>query len=473
VPSLRWLTLALALIAVAPAPAAARGMEHRLPVDGVVLRGFEPPATTYGPGHRGVDLAAPRGAPVRASAAGDVRFAGPVAGTVWVTVDHGAGIVTSYGPLADAAVATGDRVGRGTPLGDVRGPPHGEGPSALHWSARRDGRYVDPLGLLDPGPTAWTVTLVGPGEWWTSDRPAGPTPYARWDGSHRLGLVPPSRIADGPGWATAPNPNHVVGIAGLTSATGEPPLDLTHLGYDAADVSQMSYADDAVYGPEDTWQTVDASARRLREHLRARWAAEPGRGVDLVGHSLGGVVAVHYLLAYHDPLDPTLPPIGHVATIASPLEGADLASAVLDVERTGRGRAATGAVAALLPGVPADRPVIDDLAVASPLVEQLAVRWRAAVDDPWASPLATGTRLLTLGAEVDLVVPEHRSDLPDAAHVVLPGGHDGVRRTEAARWVLRAFLSDAPLPGEAGGIGHRVSHVVGWSERAVAHALTP
>ncbi|MGJ3561032.1 peptidoglycan DD-metalloendopeptidase family protein [Streptomyces sp. INA 01156] len=45
-----------------------------------VLRGWEPPETRYGRGHRGVDLAAAPGTPVRAVAAGRVSYAGRVAG---------------------------------------------------------------------------------------------------------------------------------------------------------------------------------------------------------------------------------------------------------------------------------------------------------------------------------------------------------------------------------------------------------
>ena len=111
------------------------------PVPGQVLARFDAPSR-YGPGHRGVDLAAPLGSPVHAAAAGRVTFAGRVVGAAWVTVDHGA-LRTTVGPLATVQVRRGDRVGRGTVLGSS-GRAHGR--AAVHWSARRGDTYVDPLG---------------------------------------------------------------------------------------------------------------------------------------------------------------------------------------------------------------------------------------------------------------------------------------------------------------------------------------
>lgn len=461
----------LALLVAAPPTAASAGRPHHVaPVPGQVLRPFAPPATTYGAGHRGVDLAAAPGSPVRASAAGVVRFAGPVAGSGWVTVDHGAGLLTSYGPLRAIVVAAGAGVARSDVLGETRGEAHPGSSSSLHWSARRDGVYIDPLRLLAADPAGLTASLDGEGEWWASSRPALPR-YDDWDGTHRLGLVPASPVATGPGWVTPPNANHVIGIAGLGTRTGEPPLDLTHLGYADGDVSQFSYAGARPYAPDDTWREVDAAARALEETLRRRWAEHPGQAVDLVGHSLGGLVALHYLLVHHDPLDPTLPPIGHVATIASPLEGADLASAVVAARRHARGLVVTDLAGRLVPELDPGAPVVADLATDSAVVRGLARRWSTATADPWTGPLATGTRVLTLGADGDLVVPVHRSDLPGAEHAVLPGSHDSVRDTEAARWVLRAFLADRPVPAEGGGLGHLVSHVVGWAERRAVEAV--
>ncbi|WP_437059767.1 murein hydrolase activator EnvC family protein [Streptomyces sp. enrichment culture] len=117
-----------------------------------VLRGWEPPATPYGPGHRGVDLAAAGGVPVRAVAAGRVSFAGRVAGRGVVSVElTGTGeppLRTTYEPVR-ASVRKGDRVGAGQVLGAVE--PAGSHCSAcLHWGLLRGDTYLDPLSLLPP-----------------------------------------------------------------------------------------------------------------------------------------------------------------------------------------------------------------------------------------------------------------------------------------------------------------------------------
>lgn len=123
------------------------------PVGGEVVAGFDPPASTYGAGHRGVDLAAGPGEEVRAVMAGTVSFAGEVAGAGWVTLDHGGGLETTYGILAERRVASGERVAAGDVLGVL-------GPDADHldWGARQHGAYVDPLALLG----RWEVHLLQP-----------------------------------------------------------------------------------------------------------------------------------------------------------------------------------------------------------------------------------------------------------------------------------------------------------------------
>ena len=113
------------------------------PVAGRVKRSFRPPATRYGAGHRGVDLAAQAGEPVVAALGGTVTFAGAVAGIPWVTVDHGGGLRTTYGPVAPRVVGASDVVAAGEVLGFLAA-----GGTHLDWGARLGGEYIDPLSLL-------------------------------------------------------------------------------------------------------------------------------------------------------------------------------------------------------------------------------------------------------------------------------------------------------------------------------------
>ncbi|MBD8060776.1 M23 family metallopeptidase [Oceanitalea stevensii] len=116
---------------------------------GEVVRPFSAPPERWSAGHRGVDLALPVGADVRAAGDGVVAFAGRVAGRGVVSVDHADGLRTTYEPVAAATrrgaqVAAGQVVGVLEPLGH-----HCPDEPCLHWGARR-GRddYVDPLTLL-------------------------------------------------------------------------------------------------------------------------------------------------------------------------------------------------------------------------------------------------------------------------------------------------------------------------------------
>jgi murein DD-endopeptidase MepM/ murein hydrolase activator NlpD len=128
------------------------GTGYVLPVPGAasVLTPFQAPASRYGPGHRGVDLAASVAGQVFAAGAGVVAYAGPVAGRGVVSIDHPAGIRTTYEPVA-ALVRAGDRVVAGQLIGTLQaGHPSCAPSSCLHWGARLpDGSYLDPMGLLD------------------------------------------------------------------------------------------------------------------------------------------------------------------------------------------------------------------------------------------------------------------------------------------------------------------------------------
>ena len=113
-----------------------------------VVRGYQPPDTPYGPGHRGVDLAADAGTPVLAADAGVVVYAGLVAGIPVISVDHDGGLRTTYEPVA-TTVAVGAQVHRGEQLGLLRaGHPGCPAAACLHWGALLNGAYVNPLSYV-------------------------------------------------------------------------------------------------------------------------------------------------------------------------------------------------------------------------------------------------------------------------------------------------------------------------------------
>lgn len=116
-----------------------------------VLRRFDPPPEPWLAGHRGVDLGAAEGAPVRAAGAGVVVHAGPLAGRGVVSILHTGGLRTTYEPVT-AAVRPGDLVAAGDPIGSVEaGHPGCPQTVCLHWGLRRGDVYLDPLALLGLG----------------------------------------------------------------------------------------------------------------------------------------------------------------------------------------------------------------------------------------------------------------------------------------------------------------------------------
>jgi len=109
-----------------------------------LVRPFTAPAHAYGPGHRGVDLTGV-GA-VRAPADGVVAFRGTVGDRGVVTIDHGAGLVSTLEPVREAP-PPGTVVSRGEGLAALDTGGHAE-PGTLHLGVRRHGAYINPLLLL-------------------------------------------------------------------------------------------------------------------------------------------------------------------------------------------------------------------------------------------------------------------------------------------------------------------------------------
>lgn len=98
--------------------------------------------------HPGLDIAAPAGSPIRATADGTVQSAG-YAGNYGnaVVVEHGFGISTRYGHMSRIAVRKGATIKRGDILGYVGST--GRATSAhLHYEILLNGQTINPMRLL-------------------------------------------------------------------------------------------------------------------------------------------------------------------------------------------------------------------------------------------------------------------------------------------------------------------------------------
>ena len=165
---MRKACVVLALLALTPGvradtpPAPREGATFAPPLYGAVVAVYDAPDDPFAAGHRGIDVSAPLGSPVRAAAAGTVSFAGTVAGNTTVTIDHDAAVKTSYSFLASLSVKKGQVVRRGTVVGTLgRGHPSSGLPPHVHFSARRNGAYFDPMEILVGSRYDDLIELVG------------------------------------------------------------------------------------------------------------------------------------------------------------------------------------------------------------------------------------------------------------------------------------------------------------------------
>lgn len=94
--------------------------------------------------HRGIDIQAPRGAPVLSAARGTVAVASNANGYGhYIVIDHGNGTSTLYAHLLDFAVNRGDRVVAGDTIGRVGKSGNATG-YHLHFEVRRGTQTADP-----------------------------------------------------------------------------------------------------------------------------------------------------------------------------------------------------------------------------------------------------------------------------------------------------------------------------------------
>lgn len=134
-----------------------------MPVDGVVVDVFRPPACRWCAGNRGLEFSTPLGSPVRAVADGRVTYVGSVAGRdhVVIALDGAPGLWrVTFAGTRGSGLSRGDRVSAGDRLGVTTGVFH------LGW--RVGSLYVDPTRMLRFGHLR--ASLLAPGE--PAPRPA-------------------------------------------------------------------------------------------------------------------------------------------------------------------------------------------------------------------------------------------------------------------------------------------------------------
>jgi pimeloyl-ACP methyl ester carboxylesterase len=175
--------------------------------------------------------------------------------------------------------------------------------------------------------------------------------------------------------------------------------------------------DAELYGYPTLRHTLDENAETLAEHIAAR-----GFGaVHLVGHSLGGIVAMRMLALYPDT------PVRRLVCLGSPLRGCRSA-AYLD--RTGWGKALVGK------------------SLRAGAIDQPAERWAQQVCESHDVGVIAGTRPLGLGRlagvldeEGDGTVTVSETRLPGIRdHICLPVSHTGLALSTDVADQVAAFL---------------------------------
>jgi murein DD-endopeptidase MepM/ murein hydrolase activator NlpD len=130
-------------------PAATASASFLLPVQGRIVSEFGP--KSGGLHNDGINIAAPRGTPILATADGEVAYAGdglPGFGNL-ILLRHEDGWTSAYAHADSMAVKRGDPVTRGATIGTVGNTGSVTEPQ-LHFELRKHDRAVDPKPLLGP-----------------------------------------------------------------------------------------------------------------------------------------------------------------------------------------------------------------------------------------------------------------------------------------------------------------------------------
>lgn len=112
------------------------------------FRFTSPYGRRWGRAHEGIDMAAPVGTPIFATGEGVITFAGWQSGYGnLIKIEHELGTETRYGHLSKIRVRVGQKVSRGSQIGDMGNTGRSTG-SHLHYEVRVNGRAVNPMTFI-------------------------------------------------------------------------------------------------------------------------------------------------------------------------------------------------------------------------------------------------------------------------------------------------------------------------------------
>jgi len=98
--------------------------------------------------HKGLDIRAPMGSPVKSMAKGEVIFCGQRGGYGnCIMVKHGNGFETLYGHLSRILVTVGQKIDIGQQIGNVGSTGRSTGPH-LHYEVHKNGERINPQSFL-------------------------------------------------------------------------------------------------------------------------------------------------------------------------------------------------------------------------------------------------------------------------------------------------------------------------------------
>jgi Peptidase family M23 len=307
-----WLAALSALLVLAVPPAA---LGWTWPVDGPVLRPFSFGSDPYAAGqHRGIDIGAPSGTPVRAAAGGVVSFAGTVPkGGKTVTIQTSSGYAVTLVHLGSIRVLRGTAIEEGATVGTVgpSGVPDIPEPYVylgIRVASDEQG-YVDPLRFLPPRaePPAVPEPAADP-----PSAPAGESSGSEPAAPPAAAEPPPAPVMEGSGEpssetsqepATTPEPaSEPVPAAG----TEEPPATVPVVEASSAEAvsAQAPHGGRAVVPADEPAAALGGSGRAGTSPSVATIASEP---------SVAPTLSVEPVEHHATPAGATQPSRAHVA----------------------------------------------------------------------------------------------------------------------------------------------------------------